>query len=87
MSDPITVTFAKSGITANWDEEAESLLDFAEMQGLTPPFSCRGGICTTCEQSLIEGEVEYFEEPLEEPEAGRLLLCCSRPKTSVTIGI
>ncbi|ODN72393.1 2Fe-2S iron-sulfur cluster-binding protein [Methylobrevis pamukkalensis] len=87
MSDEITVTFSKAGIEAPWDPECESLLDFAEEQGLTPPFSCRGGICNTCRQTLVSGEITYFEEPLDPPEEGFLLMCCSRPVTSVVIAI
>lgn len=88
MSDPqISVTFAKSGKQAPWDPRAESLLDFAEELGLFLPFSCRGGICNTCEQSLVSGEVSYFEEPLDPLPEGRLLMCCTRPVTSVTIDV
>ncbi len=88
MSDPdILVTFARSGKEAAWDPKSESLLDFAEDQGLILPFSCRGGICSTCEQGLVSGEVSYFEEPLDPLPEGRLLMCCSRPVTSVTIDV
>ncbi|RUM96067.1 2Fe-2S iron-sulfur cluster binding domain-containing protein [Pseudaminobacter arsenicus] len=85
--DGITVEFRKSGLTAMWDEEAGSLLDFAEAQGLSPDFSCRAGICSTCKSRLVEGEVAYFEEPLDELGAGEMLLCCSKPQGPVVIDI
>jgi uncharacterized protein len=81
------VTFAKAGVSAEWDENAYSILEFAEAQGLTPAFSCRAGICSTCKSRLVAGEVAYFEEPLEELEEGEALLCCSKPVTDVVIDI
>jgi ferredoxin-NADP reductase/ferredoxin len=72
------VSFTLSGRSALWDGAQPTLLDFAEAQGLSPPFSCRNGICNTC-LCGIEGEVRYLEEPLEMPEEGQALLCCSVP--------
>lgn len=86
-SDAVTVTFLKSGITADWDGEAHSLLDFAEAQGLEPDFSCRAGICSTCKSRLVSGDVAYFEEPLDDVAPDEVLLCCSRPVGPVTIDI
>ena len=85
--DDIIVTFKASGITAIWSDECESLLDFAEEQGLTPDFSCRAGICSSCHCELVEGEIEYIDEPLAEPDEGYALICISKPRTSVVIDI
>jgi ferredoxin-NADP reductase len=82
-----TVEFRKSGRTAAWNPAAESLLAFAEDQGLSPEFSCRAGICGTCRSRLVSGEVAYFEEPLDEPPPGEILLCCSKPRGSVVIDL
>ncbi|MES2667891.1 MAG: 2Fe-2S iron-sulfur cluster-binding protein [Pseudomonadota bacterium] len=83
----ITVEFRKSGITAVWDGAAQSLLSFAEDYGLSPEFSCRAGVCSTCKSQIIAGDVAYFDDPLDDLEAGELLLCCSRPKTSVVLNL
>lgn len=85
--EPIRVELRRSGRGFVWDEGAESLLTFLEDQGLDLPFSCRAGICSTCKQRLVSGEIAYFEEPLDEPDDGELLLCCSKPVTSVVIDI
>jgi len=82
----IVVTFAKSGRSAPWDGEHRNLLDFAEAQGLTPAYSCRAGVCSTC-ICAIEGEVRYVEAPLDEPGDGEALLCCSIPVGSITLDI
>ena len=68
------VTFARSGLTASWDPACESILDLAERQGLNLPYSCRSGICHTCICELTEGEVEYLDEPLDEPDPGYVLI-------------
>lgn len=81
------VEFRKSGVTAVWDANAESLLAFAEDQGFAPQFSCRAGICGTCKSHLVAGEVAYFEEPLDELAAGEVLLCCSKPQGSVVLDL
>ena len=59
----------------------------AEAQGLRPDFSCRTGICHTCMTKLIEGQVEYVTEPLDLPDPGCVLICCSHPKTDVVIEV
>jgi len=79
------VAFSSSGLTATWDPSSETLLDFAEAKGLRPDFSCRTGICHTCMSKLVAGEVEYVTEPLDMPDPGCVLICCSRPKTNVVI--
>ncbi|MES2434005.1 MAG: 2Fe-2S iron-sulfur cluster-binding protein [Pseudomonadota bacterium] len=86
-SGAITIEFRKSGIVAAWDGAAQSLLSFAEDQGLNPEFSCRAGICGTCKTRLVSGEVAYFEDPLDDPEQGEVLLCCSRPETAVVLDL
>ena len=50
-------------------------------------FRCRSGICNTCKCTLVEGTVEYFEEPLETPDTGSVLICCSRPRSPLVIDV
>ncbi|MEO1037285.1 MAG: MOSC domain-containing protein, partial [Pseudomonadota bacterium] len=81
------VTFARSGITVPWDPSVDSILELAEQNGLSPDYSCRSGICQTCICNVIEGEVEYTEEPLDPPPRDQVLICCSRPNGSLIIDI
>ncbi|MGI9385225.1 MAG: MOSC domain-containing protein [Methyloligellaceae bacterium] len=87
LAGGIQVTFARSGVTTGWDPACESILDLAERHGLNPDYSCRSGICQTCMCALVEGEVEYLEDPLDEPDPGCVLICCSRPKTNLVIEV
>ncbi|GAB7528285.1 2Fe-2S iron-sulfur cluster-binding protein [Pseudomonas sp. 3A(2025)] len=86
-ADALSVEFLPSGTRVVWNEHCESLLELAELAGLTPAFNCRAGLCNTCQVPLREGSVEYFETPLDTPEDGHILLCCTRPTTAVTIDL
>lgn len=89
MSDApdITVEFRKSGFSAVWNPDAFSLLEFAEDNGLEPLFSCRSGLCGTCITKIMAGKVAYFEEPLDEPLDGEVLICCSKPESDVVLDL
>ena len=64
--------------------DGSTLLDAAMRAGADLPFSCKGGVCSTCKAKVLEGEVEmdvcYGLEP-DEVEAGYVLTCQSHPKT------
>ena len=40
-----------------------------------------------CLCELIEGEIEYIEEPLATPDQGQVLICCSRPTSNLVIDV
>ncbi|UWR35355.1 2Fe-2S iron-sulfur cluster binding domain-containing protein (plasmid) [Sulfitobacter sp. W027] len=81
------VEFRTSGTIVEWDSAAASLLELAENAGREPAFTCRAGICNACKCGLISGEVDYFEEPLEMPQTGEVLICCSRPKGPIVLDL
>lgn len=59
----------------------ESPLETLERAGIDHPFSCREGLCGTCEVGLIEGQAEHRDCVLDERErtAGqRFIPCVSR---------
>lgn len=59
-----------------------TILDAAIEIGADLPYSCKGGMCSTCRARVTEGKVEmdvnYSLEP-EELEAGYVLTCQARP--------
>lgn len=81
-----TVVFAKSGKEIICSEE-DSILDIAEEAGIDLPSSCRAGICSTCQQPLLEGNVKYDTEPsaLKDIPAGYILACSAHPVGRVVI--
>lgn len=64
--------------------DGSTLLDAAMRAGADLPFSCKGGVCSTCKAKVLEGEVEmevcYGLEP-DEVADGYVLTCQSHPKT------
>ena len=87
QGDGPRITLQRSGRVLIWDGKSESILALLEAQGIEPEFSCRAGVCGTCEQGLVSGEVDYFEEPLDEMPDDRVLLCCTRPKSSIVLDL
>jgi ferredoxin-NADP reductase/MOSC domain-containing protein YiiM len=82
------VTFARSGIAAHWKESAyKSILELAEACDVPVRWSCRTGVCHSCESGLVSGEVVYGSEPLDKPADGNLLICCSQPIRDVVIDL
>ena len=79
------IAFARAGLTVCWDSKFQSLLEFAEACDVPMRWSCRTGVCHTCECGLISGSVQYDPEPLAPPAAGNLLTCCSRPREDIVI--
>ncbi|KAA3498285.1 oxidoreductase [Rhizobium rhizogenes] len=86
-STGIEIVLGKSNARFEWDAASESILSFLENQGVEPAFSCRAGVCGSCVQGLVSGDVEYVEEPLDDVPAGRVLLCCTKPVNSVVLDL
>ncbi len=81
------VSFARSGLNGCWDPRFSNLLDFAEACDVPVRWSCRTGVCHTCESGLISGNVNYQPEPLEPPAQGNVLICCSQPNGDVVVDL
>jgi ferredoxin len=82
------VSFARSGIAAHWKGSVyQSILDLAEACDVPVRWSCRTGVCHTCESGLVSGAVAYGPEPLDQPADGNVLVCCSQPVGDVVIDL
>ena len=81
------VRFVRSGVTAAWSSQFQSLLEIAEACDVPVAWSCRTGVCHMCESGLVDGAVEYSPKPLEPPANGNLLICCSRPNGNIEIDL
>jgi len=81
------ISFTRSGLTIPWDSRFSSLLEFAEACDVPVQWSCRTGVCHTCECALIGGVVQYRPDPLEAPATGNVLICCSKPSGDVEIDL
>ena len=84
----LLVSFARSGIAAHWKGSAyQSILELAEACDVPVRWSCRTGVCHSCESGLVSGEVVYSPEPLDMPADGNVLVCCSQPIRDVVIDL
>jgi ring-1,2-phenylacetyl-CoA epoxidase subunit PaaE len=68
----------------NLPSHGSTILDAAMRAGADLPFSCKGGVCSTCKARVLEGEVEmtvnYGLEP-DEIARGYVLTCQAHPKS------
>ena len=81
------VSFVRSGVTGAWGGQFQSLLELAEACRVPVGWSCRTGVCHSCESALVSGSVEYQPEPLDPPAEGKILICCSRPKGDLEVDL
>ena len=62
----------------------EVILDAALLAGLDPPYSCQGGVCTSCMAKVTEGKAEMIENASlsdDEIAEGLVLTCQAQAKT------
>src|SRR5450432_1368348 len=81
------ISFTRSGLTVPWDPRFISLLELAEACDVPVRWSCRTGVCHSCECALIGGAVAYQPAPLELPAEGNALICCSQPSSDIEIDL
>ena len=82
------VSFARSGVTAHWKASTyNSVLELAEACDVPVRWSCRTGVCHSCESGLVSGSVVYDPAPLDRPADGNVLVCCSQPSRDIVIDL
>ena len=82
-----TIEFARSNLAIPWDSDYGSLLELAEACDVPVRWSCRTGVCHTCETTLIAGDLKYNPDPVEPPADGSALICCSQPRDDVVLDL
>jgi ferredoxin-NADP reductase/MOSC domain-containing protein YiiM len=85
--DGPAIAFARSDLTVRWSSDYGSLLELAESCDVPVRWSCRTGVCHTCETTLIAGDVGYSPDPVEPPAAGSVFICCSQPRDDVVLDL
>jgi ferredoxin-NADP reductase/MOSC domain-containing protein YiiM len=81
------ITLTRSNRVLNWADSSGSLLELMEAGQVPVRWSCRVGVCHTCELSLLDGNVEYSPAPLDPPAEGRVLTCCARPTSDLALDV
>ena len=82
-----TIEFARSNLAIPWSGDYSSLLELAEACDVPVRWSCRTGVCQTCETTLIAGDLGYSPDPVEPPADGSALICCSQPRDDVVLDL
>ena len=82
-----TIEFARSNLAIPWSSDYNSLLELAEACDVPVRWSCRTGVCHTCETTLIAGNIGYSPNPVESPADGNALICCSQPNNDVALDL
>jgi ring-1,2-phenylacetyl-CoA epoxidase subunit PaaE len=62
-----------------------TILEQVEKSGLDVPYSCRGGVCSSCKAKVLEGDVAMklnYSLTDEEVAKGYVLTCQSIPQSS-----
>ena len=81
------IAFARSGLRVPWRDGSTSLLELAEACDVPTRWSCRTGICHTCETGLLSGSVGHDPPPIDPPAAGNVLICCALPREPVVLDL
>jgi ferredoxin len=85
--DGPTIEFARSNLAIPWNPDYANLLELAEACDVPVRWSCRTGVCHTCETTLISGNLDYSPEPVEAPADGSGLICCGQPRGNVVLDL
>jgi ferredoxin-NADP reductase/MOSC domain-containing protein YiiM len=81
------VAFARSDLSVRWGPGYASLLEFAEACDVPVRWSCRTGVCHTCETAIMSGAVSYSPYPVDDPAEGDVLICCSQPRDDLVLDL
>ena len=82
-----TIEFARSNLAIHWSDNYASLLELAEACDVPVRWSCRTGVCHTCETTVISGKVDYSPDPVEPPADGSALICCAQPPDNLVLDL
>lgn len=63
----------------------ETLLEGLERTGHEIEYQCRNGYCGMCRVRLLDGEVQYLEQPLAFVAADEILPCCCVPVSDIRV--
>ena len=81
------ISFTRSGLVVPWDTRFKSILELAEACDIPVRWSCRTGVCHTCECGILGGQLRYTPEPLDRPAQGNALICCSTPESPIELDL
>ena len=75
----VDVTFARSGVTAQWSRCRRRCSSWPRNIRWAIDFGCRAGSCGTCVTQVLSGAVRYLHQPNAPLEADKVLPCIAVP--------
>ncbi|MFM7814913.1 MAG: 2Fe-2S iron-sulfur cluster-binding protein [Flavobacteriales bacterium] len=78
----ISITIDGTTSTFDLDPNGATILDASIDQGIDAPYSCKGGVCTSCMAKVKKGEVKMNVNLAltdKEVQNGFILCCQSHP--------
>lgn len=81
------VTLHRSGRSLDV-RPGQTILDCLIAAGVEPPWSCREGVCGTCETRVIDGIPDHRDlvlSPQDHAANDRMMICCSGAKTATLV--
>jgi NAD(P)H-flavin reductase/ferredoxin len=84
MNYDITIAGSDMDVSIPCESE-ETVLEAVERAGFAIPYSCLKGVCSTCEGTLIAGEVETVGRGLIRGLNEAVRFCCTKPRSNLEI--
>ena len=79
-----TISVAHSDIAVDC-EDGETVIDAVERAGYAIPYSCRKGVCSSCEGRIVRGEASVRGQGVRTGPADGVLLCQARPHGDIEV--
>lgn len=78
----VTVILDDDSITFDLASDGGTILDRVNKEGMDAPYSCKGGVCSTCKAKILEGNATMavnYSLTDKDIEEGYILTCQSHP--------
>ena len=82
-----TVSFDRAKKVVPWNPGCDSILEFAEAQGIEIESGCRAGNCGSCAVAIKSGNVKYLDSDVAECEKGTCLPCICVPDGELVLDV
>lgn len=89
IDSDITIILEGESIPIHYTPKGKGILDQLNSKGYDPPYSCRGGVCSSCKSKVREGsaKMKLNYSLTDEEVAEGYILCCQAIPTSNKVTI
>jgi ring-1,2-phenylacetyl-CoA epoxidase subunit PaaE len=89
VASSVTVILDGETIPLQYKPKGKGILEQLNSEGYDPPYSCRGGVCSSCKSKVLEGSaiMKLNYSLTDEEVAEGYILCCQAVPTSDKVTI